>query len=633
MRRLTLSVSGVVLLGAMLVAAEPAQAFRFLGINFGGEDEAAEDGVAIVDPLAYTVRFEMADDDLRDRVQGASALWTGREDPASGAAGLISTAQADYRALLAALYAEGYYAGAISISVNGREAADLSLAADLPAPAQVVVSVDPGPPFVFGRTGFVNPAPAAGALPDTGADQPQEMFRPGLPARAGIVNAAGDQEVKEWRRVGRPKARVAEREVIADHGTGRLDVTIRMDPGPEARFGPVTVTGTGGVNADFVRYMADIPEGARYDPERIAAAAERLNDLRVFRAVRVVEGEQVLADGTLPLDIETLRRPPRRFGVGATFSSIEGLGLEGFWLHRNLLGSAERLRFDASISGIGAEDDPEDYDYRIGLSFEKPGFLDQENTLIANGEIVQEVFDTYRERAVRTSLGLSRRFNPDLEGSVALAVGLSEVEDDLGTREFLLISLPVGATLDKRNNEFDATEGYYLTGELRPFVETEFSSTGLRAELEGRTYLSFAEGRTVVALRGKYGALLDGALTDIPPDLSFFAGGGGSIRGYAFRSIGLETALGTVGGRSLVEGSVELRQRIGESFGVTAFVDAGLVSDEVFPGEFGDARFGAGLGVRYYTGLGPLRFDLATPLDPRSGDPDIAFYIGIGQAF
>ena len=137
----------------------------------------------------------------------------------------------------------------------------------------------------------------------------------------------------------------------------------------------------------------------------------------------------------------------------------------------------------------------------------------------------------------------------------------------------------------------------------------------------------------MIAARIKAGALVGPSLAEIPPDKLFFAGGGGSVRGYGFKSIGVDDGTGVVtGGRYLIEGSLEARAKVTQDIGVVAFVDGGYVAADRFP-ELEDLRIGAGVGVRYYTGLGPLRLDLALPLNKRATDPDYAIYVGIGQSF
>ena len=120
---------------------------------------------------------------------------------------------------------------------------------------------------------------------------------------------------------------------------------------------------------------------------------------------------------------------------------------------------------------------------------------------------------------------------------------------------------------------------------------------------------------------------------DITFDKRFYAGGGGSVRGYTYQSIGPRDAANRpLGGSSLVEGSIEWRQRLSENWGMAAFLDAGAVGEEARP-DVRQMRAGTGLGLRYLTAIGPLRFDLGLPLDRQKDDPSFAIYIGFGQAF
>ncbi|MEM9779862.1 MAG: BamA/TamA family outer membrane protein, partial [Pseudomonadota bacterium] len=568
--------------GAVLAALSgPATAFDILRIGSSADEDAAD---VVLDPQRYEVQVNVTspDENIPREVRGVSGLWTGREEPASGSGGLISTAQDDYRGILARLYSLGYYAPAISIRIEGTEATDLALTTDLPDPAQIVVNVDSGPRFRFGAVEIEN-APNFTRDEREDEDTPLDLFKTGRVARADIVTGVEAVAVNAWRRAGHAKAEVGAREVAANHPQNTLDVLIRMDPGPRARFGPVEVVSEGEVDADFIAYMADLPEGDVFDPRVVEESVARLNRLRVFRAVRVQEAEEISPDGTLPFTIEALPRKPRRFGVGATLSSIEGIGLEGFWLHRNLFGRAERLRFDAAFSRIGATDNPEDYDYALGVTFTRPGTFDPDIDLVATANAEQQIFETYEEREGSVGLGLNRRFTSELEGSAGVEVSYSEVVDDAGQRNFLTVSLPVTLTYDRRNDDLDPTRGYYLEGGVTPFQELEFDTTAVRATAEGRVYFSISDDRTVFAMRGAVGSVVGGELSEISPGELFFTGGGGSIRGFGFRANGLEVDGDTVGGRSKLELAAEIRQRITNRIGLVGFVDSGVVSADTLP--------------------------------------------------
>lgn len=612
----------------------PAAAFEFFGIQFFGGDGSDAD-VPIDDPHTYEITFETgADTALDETLRNASNLWGDREQPASGAPGLLARARGDYDRLLAALYNEGYYGGAISILVAGREADAIPPDSALPERTTVAVRVDPGPQFTFGALDIVNRPPTEVAEDDVVEAPSAAGFAPGAPARAGAIRRAEALLVQAWRQLGYPKAQVARREVVADHPTQTLDVTLILDPERQAVIGPISTSGTERMDPDFVVRQTGLEPGTEYDPDTIALARERLARLDVFRALRIEAAEQVGADGVLPYAVIVQEQPLRRFGIGATLSSVDGLGVEGYWLHRNLFGQAERLRLDAKIAGIAFPVETEEFDYAFGGTFTKPGIWTPDTDLVAAISAERTVLPLYEQTSVGGRIGLEHLFTGEITAEGGFSAQYAHFEDDVhGTREFTTAGLYGAATFDSRDSTLDPTEGFYVSGTLDPLYEFTHSNAVVGGTLEGRTYFALdPENNYVLAARLKAGAVVGPDVSEIPPAMLFFAGGGGSVRGYGYRAIGVETPDGTTGGRYLLEGSLEARARFSETFGGVAFVDGGFVADDIFP-TFDDLRLGAGVGLRYYTAFGPLRLDVAVPLNQRADDPDYALYVGIGQAF
>lgn len=630
-------ISGL-LAGTLIAAATPADAFSLFGFRLWGAQED-DDRIEVIDPLDYRVTFDVTGDTaLEGALKSASSLWNNREDPASGQAGLISRAKGDYRRILAALYDAGYYGGYISITLHGREAADLTLATDLPAPVPVTVSIDTGPAFLFGALSFVNPPPPPDQRRSRAPTFASIDFQTGQPARASIVDRASVLAVGQWRNRGHPKAAETGREVIADHADDTLDVRLALDPGREAHYGPRKVTGTTRVDPEFIEFMTGLPEGRRFSADEVADSEARLGRLGVFRTTRIEEAPEILPDGGLPLTIKVEDRKPRTLGFGGTYSTLDGLGLEAYWLHRNLLGRAEQLRFDASVSGLLESINPDDFDYSLGVSFLKPGVY-RPDTNFVTGALAQRLdYDNYRETSIGANIGVTQQFGNRLTGDLGLNASRARFEDIFGTREFTILGITGNLTYDSRNDPLDATRGIYVSGMVQPFYEAERDNPGIRGTIEGRAYKSLVgEDKFVMAGRLKLGSYYGPGAAESPPDLLFFTGGGGSVRGYAYRSIGVPTTVdgseGTVGGRGLFEGSAEARLRFTDTMGAVGFADAGFVTaNPRFAGD-NELRVGVGAGFRYFTGFGPLRVDVATPLDRRPQDSIIALYIGIGQAF
>ena len=613
----------------------PAAAFEIFGIRLF-EDQADRDAEAVItDPQPYIVTISVnATGSVEAAVRNASALLADQDEPASGAAGLLAKARGDYRRIVAALYNEGYYGGTASIRVGGVEAANLPPDIDLPDPVDVTILVDPGPLFRFNSLNIVNQA-LPSSDPDDYVEPPSSRgFGAGEIARSSVILAAEQLALEAWRQQGRPKAAIVTRDVVADHATNSVDVTITVNPGPRAAFGAVTVTGTERMDPEFVRRQTGLVEGEEYDPDELVLAQKRLDRLEVFRAARLEAAESVGADGLLPYTLMVQELPGRRFGVGATYSTIDGLGLEAYHLWRNLFGQAERLRLDARVASIAWPLDTAQFDYFFGGTFTKPGIFTPDTDLVAAVSAERTIYPTYTETSASGRAGLTHIFSDEITVEGGAQFEVSRFDDAFGTRDFKTAGLYSGAVLDFRNDKVNATQGWYLAGTLDPFYEFHFGNAGAQATVEGRTYFGFGEGDPyVLAARFKAGVLVGPSLAETPPDKLFFAGGGGSVRGYGYKSIGVDDGTGRItGGRYLLEASLEARAKVTDDIGVVGFVDGGYVAADVFPG-IQDLRVGAGVGLRYFTALGPLRLDLAVPLNKRAGDPDYAIYVGIGQAF
>ena len=629
---------GAAFCGPAILAPTPASAFELFEIKIFGRDKADEAEETIGEPHRYAVEFSVtsAERGMERALKGASSLWQDRKEPASGSAGLLAKARGDYQRLLATLYGLGRYGGTISILVDGREAANLPPDTELPDPASISIAINPGPVFLFDKASIINQAAPPTHRRDRVPLPQDEGFERGHVARSGVILQAENLAVEAWRHQGYAKAKAANRSVTADHGSNTVDAEIDIEPGRKAYYDGVAVQGTERMDPAFVAWMTGLKPGQEYDPDDLERANRRLSQLDVFRALRIQEADAIREDGRLPLTVVVQERKLRRFGVGGSYSTLDGLGLEAYWLHRNLFGKGEKLRFDTKVAGIDNSWDPDDLTYRLGATFIKPGVYTPDTDFVASVFGGREVLDTYTRTGVIGQLGFNHIFTEALSGRLFLNGEYAEFEDDtFGTRYFTTVSTLGGLTFDNRDSKTDPTEGYYAEGVAEPFYEFNYGNMAARFTAEGRTYYGFGEeNRVVLAGRLKLGTLVGSTISETAPDKLFFAGGGGSVRGYAYRSIGVVTPQNTVvGGLSLIEASGEIRARVTDTIGVVAFADAGYVGSNSFPDFSDELRIGVGAGLRYYTGLGPIRLDLAVPLEPQPDDPDVAFYVGIGQAF
>ncbi len=614
-------------------ASLPALAFELFGRKFFETNDAT---VVVPDAQPYTVTLTVAGGgrDLEKAIGNASSLVRDAKKPPPGTAGLIARARGDYGRIVAALYGRGYYGGMVAITIAGVRAEEMRPDTTLPHPVPVTVAVDPGPLFKFGKISIQGMPPRPLSRDEEKAlGLDKWPLTEGAVARSGAILAAEGRLVEAWRQRGHPKAAIAKRDVVADHRTHLVDVTLVVAPGPEARFGTVEVTGTERVDPQYARFMTGIEPGMPYDPDTITRARKRMQDMGVFASVSVSEGETVGPDGLLPITFNLTERKRHLIGGGVSYATIDGATLEGYWMHRNLFGHAESLRFDAELSRIFAND-LTDFSYKLATTFRRPGVFTPDTDATFKLSAEREFVDTYESRTIAGKAGFEHRFNEKLTLSSAVNVEWDRIEDAFGKNQFVLVSLPTKLDYDARDNKLDPTKGLRGTFEAEPFTDILGGTVAVVAKGTISGYYAVdGNDRVVLAARGSAGTIVGGDAEDIPATRRFFLGGGGSIRGYEYRTVGPKVGGDVVGGLSFVEASLELRLRVTDTIGIVPFVDIGAAYEDPLPDFSEEFRVGAGVGLRYHTPLGPLRFDVAVPLNRKSGGPSFAFYVGLGQSF
>ena len=606
---------------AVISPKSQAQAEGFLGL-FGKRKPAT----VVVGSIAYSASLDELDltDNLKKVIKTSSILISEQAKPAPGPVELLNRARGDYRRILAAMYANAYYGAEISIMLNGREVSEIPLSATVTQPVQIRYRVRPGPQFHFGH---VTVGPLAKPA------QPETALKPGTLANSDAIGAAGYAAVADWRAKGRALAKIENQNIVADHNAAKLDVGLDILPGPLTPYGDISVRGQKAVDREFILYMTGIAKGESFDPSKLAQSRKRLARLGVFRSVDIVEADTVSDDGTLPMVYNLTEQAPRKFSLGASVSSSDGINLESFWMHRNLFGKAERLRFDGSISGLGAASGATTFDYNLGATFTKPGVFSRDTNLGLSAVLNRQVISSIDTKNITFEGGLIR-FLPDYSIGVSSFATYSQTLDTGGFHAFRLLGFHVDGTRDKRDNVLDPKKGYYLKARFTPFRDYTFGNTGLRTEIEARGYRAFGtEKQTVLAGRVYFGSLAGLGLGQSPTDMLFFSGGGGSVRGYGYQSRGITTGGVFTGGRSVINLNTELRTRLSNNLGLVGFVDAGIIGQGAVPDLSAGVHTGIGIGLRYQTSLGPLRLDIARGLNRVPGDPDFAVYIGLGQAF
>lgn len=589
------------------------------------------------DPVAYDLTLAPTGLAELDRAAAdASLLATLREGAPVGPAGLVARARADAERLQAALHSLGHYAGQVEVRIDGVAAeapGQIERLEALPdgARAAVAVTVVPGPVFPLRQVALRGAVPAA----------VREAFplAPGQPARAASVLAAREALRTALRREGFALAQVSEPEAVLDVAAQALDVAFEVAAGPRMDLGAIAVAGVERLDPAFVHRRVKLRTGERFDPARLAAARRDLLALPAVAGVRIEEGTAPDAEGRLPLVVHVAERKRRVIDLAAAWSTDEGGRLSAAWTHRNLWGLAEQLTLSAAATQLG------------GTAVRAPGYhlegllvlpeVPGAGRTLTLGVTAQRTYlRAYNRSAVRASAVVKQALSEHWNATAGAAVEQARITQEGLVYDFQLLQAPLGLAYDSTGNLLDPVRGVRAGLSVTPTLSTGRRGRGFAvAQATASTYLDLGgltgaePGRTVLALRALAGAILGGDVLDLPPDQRFYAGGSGTIRGYRFQSVGPHFASGRPrGGTAIDAATVELRQRIGESWGMAAFVDAGQISSGGVPFT-GELRVGAGVGVRYHTGIGPIRADVAVPLVRQRKTDAVQFYIGLGQAF
>ncbi|MCC5991449.1 MAG: BamA/TamA family outer membrane protein [Rhodobacteraceae bacterium] len=561
---------------------------------------------------------------LEQQLQQASQLRAAWADGLSDPFEIFTIARAEYGQLIGLFFEAGHYAPVISIRIDGQEAADIS---PLDPPARIdriEVALQAGPPFVFGRA-QIGPLAQGTALP--------AGFAPGELARSTVIRDAATATVDGWRDRGHAKARPVDQQITARHSADILDVDVQVDPGPRVTFGRLQPSGQDRTRPNRIVKIAGLPTGEVFSPDDVQRAAERLRRTGTFSSVALREAEDLNPDGSMDISAAVVEAPLRRIGLGLEYDTEAGGKVSAFWLHRNLLGGAERLRIEAMLGGITQRRGG--HDYRLGLEFSRPATFTPDTTLTLGALAETEREDDFRARRARLEVGLSHRFSDALTFSAGIGVLTENARFGPGLgirRNYRLLLLPMALEWDRRDDIRNPTRGFFANAKLTPFLGVSAADSGARLYTDLRAYRGLGEdARFVLAGRVQAGAILGAALDRTPRDFLFYSGGGDSVRGQPFRSLGVAPGGVRSGGRGFAAASLETRMRATENLGLAAFADAGYVSEGAFSGASG-WHAGAGLGLRYDTPIGPLRMDVGLPVRGATGS-GVQLYLGIGQAF
>lgn len=561
---------------------------------------------------------DIAGGQLRRRFDELSALVTS-DDDAANVAQINRRARQDETLLAELMRAHGYYAATVMTRVEPEASGRIV----------VTLSVEPGPVYSFADVslpGLDRAGDKEAALRKAFGVKAQD------PVDAEKVNGGVAALKVELGRQGFPFASVGEPQVTVDHDQRTASLAVAVDPGGARRFGAIRPVGKRLFSAKHLGRIARFRPGESYDAAMIDDFRRALIATGLVSSVEI-KPVQSASPGVVDISVKLERAPPRTIAGELGYGTGEGLRAEVSWTHRNFIKPEGAVTF-RGVAGTQEQ--------LLGATLRRNNFKARDRVLTAQIVASHTDRDAYDARTFTIGAGLERQTNIIWQKKWTWSYGVeltaSNERDVIAAtgqprrRTFLIGALPTSLSYDGTDNLLDPTRGYRLSGRVSPEASFQGSAFGyVKSQIDGSLYVPVGGGATIAG-RVRVGSIAGATRDRIAPSRRFYAGGGGSVRGYGYQDIGpRDVDNDPIGGRSLAEFSLEARVRFG-NFGVVPFLDGGNLYTSALP-KFTGLRYGAGIGARYYTNFGPIRVDVGTPLNRRPGDPRVAVYVSLGQAF
>jgi len=569
--------------------------------------------------LPYDVRFDGLDVEQTDLVtaqfEALSSLRAGAKEPAN-LAQIDRRAREDAELLVELLRARGYYDAEVvpGIAVEAGR-------------ARVTMDAAPGEQYRFAGVEVRGlEGSQAQALRDALGVKADD------PVDAAAVNAGAATLRQRIGQGGFPFAKVPEPEVVIDHDSRTATLVLAVDPGGARRYGRVVVP-------DGALFSARHIQGiARFKPGQPFEASDMEDLRRALIATGLVSTVSITPQpGATPETVDIAVRvepaPPRTIAGELGYGTGEGFRAAVSWQHRNFLPPEGGLTLRA-VAGTREQ--------TAAASLRRNNFRKRDHVLTADVALSHLNQPGFESRTFLLGAGIERQsniiFQKKWTWSAALNLIASDERGAIGSttstmrRTYFIGAVPGMLAYDGSNDLLDPTTGFRLSGRLSPELSLQDGVFGYaRVQIDASAYRPVSE-RVVLAGRIRLGSIAGAAADRIAPSRRFFAGGGGSVRGFGFQAIGpRDQDNNPTGGRSLAEFGAEARIRFG-NFGVVPFLDGGNIYRSALP-RLNDFRFGAGIGVRYHSNFGPIRVDVGTPINPQRGDARVTVFVSLGQAF
>lgn len=620
------------------VLAEPLPPLAGFDVNPPAEVAGGPDPRTV--EIRYTTVVEGLDElELADQFESLSALEEG-DGEAANATMVAARAREDEQLAVRLMRSLGYYdATAVSaVEQNPSNSGNL----------KVTLTATPGKRYKLGSVDIrTNQTIPANLVRD------ELPLKVGDPIEANRVQGAEANVALKLPQQGYPFVEVGQRDILLDERDFTGAYTLPVDTGPRSSFGTISTEGEQAFDLDHLQVFPRFKPGQLYDARLVDDMREALIATGLFSTVSVEPQRTGVPGPDTTEQVNLLVRqnagPARTLAAEAGYGTGQGLRVEGTWTHRNLF-PPEGALITNVIAGTQEQG--------AGVTFRRSNAGRRDRTFQAAASANRSNYDAFEAFTGTLSARWSYDSTPIWQkrwtyyyGAELIGTNEDVYDFDLNDRvrrTYGIAALPLFLGYDSSDDLLNPTRGFRVKLNLSPEASVQGSARPyVRSMLEVTGYYPISDS-LVIAGRARAGSIAGISRDDLAPSRRYYAGGGGSVRGFGFQELGPRTVepnpdfdpededseptvFRPVGGRSINEFALEARYRFG-NFGIVPFIDAGQVYDSTLP-KGSDLRFGAGIGGRFYTNFGPMRVDVATPINRREGESLIALYISIGQAF
>jgi translocation and assembly module TamA len=559
--------------------------------------------------IDYSVQFiGVQDRDTIKSLKSASDLVTLRDRPPASINALRYRADSDIPELIKVLHAQGYYEATVNIRIEEMDGGDTA----------VFILIQPGPIYTIEECSVHLHPDACPMQPDLKIDAPA-LAKDVLEAEQKILNQLSD--------CGFPLAKVENREMVADGKTKTMRILWNVATGPYCRFGPTDIRGVVATQPGFIQHKIAWKEGDPYASSLVETTQKNLLDTGLFSSVLITHDLEPNGQDELGMKVELNENKHRSINIGASYQTFFGPGLTFGWEDRNVSGLGRKLALQGDVtrkthSGVA--------------TFWVPDFFRVDQDYVAQAQAVYESIFAYADRSYSITNRVERRIGTKYRVSLGLKLERMIVGDSASNGTFSLLEIPLYFRWSSANHLLNPTQGATLEYKLIP--SGNFSQPD-RYYLYQYVGYSFYWPMTksdffVIAQQIVMENILGSSLSAIPLPRRVLGGTEQNLRGYRYRSVSALDGHKPIGGKSGLFYTFETRFHVTKSIGLVPFFDFGNVYETTVPHARGKWFKSAGLGLRYFTFLGPLRFDIAFPLDRRKGiDPRYRVLVSIGQTF